>query len=274
MASTTTHAAGGLLIAWQLRDRPVLLVGGGGVAASRLVHLTHANAHITLLAPRDGLHPDVRAAIDSGAVHVWRDDVYRESAQLQLSAERDYDMVLTAIDDADKSREICAWCRARRIPVNVADVPPECDFFFGSMVRRGPLQIMVSTGGQGPRLARILRQRIETVVPPCAAEAIDRVGHLRMLLRQAAPDAELSADRMDWMTQICEAYTLEELAALDDATAHAWITKDWPRRRVPRRGGRPPWLFDIRARDVAWALGGACVGALQAVYWYHRAVRP
>ena len=135
---------GGLCVAWQVRGKPVLLVGGGEVAASRIVHLKHADAHITVLAPQDALHPDVAAWIQQGVVQHYIPGLYTQTDQLVREDGSDYAMVLTAIDDAEKSREICKWCRSRRIPVNVADVPPECDFYFGSMIRRGPLQVMAS----------------------------------------------------------------------------------------------------------------------------------
>ena len=58
-------------------------------------------------------------------------------------------MVLTAVDDPEASSQIWKLCKERRIAANIADVPPECDFYFGSVHRDGPLQIMVSTNGNG-----------------------------------------------------------------------------------------------------------------------------
>lgn len=224
---------GSLCVAWQVRNKPVLLVGGGEVAASRIVHLVSAGADITVLAPRAELHPDVAAWIECGTIQHYIDARYREPSQLVRHDGSDYAMILTAIDDAGKSRQVCEWSRARRIPVNVADVPPECDFYFGSMIRRGPLQVMVSTGGCGPRLARKLRQRIEDAIPPRAGQAIMRVGVLRAKLREHAPQHELSPARMAWMTQVCESKSLDELADLDDATAEDWVRRCWPNRQVP-----------------------------------------
>lgn len=229
------EGGGSLIVAWQLRGRRVLLIGGGEVAAGRLVLLKTADAHVTVLAPRDGLCAAVQQRLREGAVDAYIDAAYTHDAQLVQGDGRPYDMVLTAIDDAVRSREVCAWCRARRVPVNVADVPPACDFYFGSMIRRGPLQVMVSTGGRGPRLARIVRERIEAAVPAEVGAAITRVGALRTALRRAAPDDELAPARMQWMSRVCDAYSFEQLAALDDA-AVAWLVEDaWPARAVP------PW---------------------------------
>ena len=57
------------------------------------------------------------------------------------------DMVMCAIDDPEASTQVWKLCKERRIPANIADVPEECDFYFGSVHRDGPLQVMVSTKG-------------------------------------------------------------------------------------------------------------------------------
>lgn len=107
-------------------------------------------------------------------------------------------MVLTAIDDPEASSTIWKLCKARRIAANIADVPPECDFYFGSVHRDGPLQIMVSTNGNGPKMANIVRRRIAANLPPNMGSAIAKVGALRKKLRMTAPDESEGPKRMKW----------------------------------------------------------------------------
>ena len=107
-------------------------------------------------------------------------------------------MVLVAIDDPDASTVIWKLCKERRIPANIADVPPECDFYFGSIHRDGPLQIMVSTNGKGPRLAALIRRLIAAQLPNNAGNAIESIGHLRAKLRKVAPTPEEGPKRMRW----------------------------------------------------------------------------
>lgn len=107
-------------------------------------------------------------------------------------------MVLTAIDDPEASTTIWKLCKEKRIAANIADVPPECDFYFGSVYRDGPLQIMVSTNGNGPKMANIVRRRIESTLPPTMGDAIKKVGALRKRLRQVAPGNEEGPKRMKW----------------------------------------------------------------------------
>jgi len=108
------------------------------------------------------------------------------------------DMVLAAVDDPEASTQIYKLCKQQRIPVNVADVPPECDFYFGSVHRDGPLQIMISTNGNGPKLANIIRRQIAATLPSNVGEAIKKVGTLRRKLRKLAPSQDESPKRMQW----------------------------------------------------------------------------
>jgi precorrin-2 dehydrogenase / sirohydrochlorin ferrochelatase len=107
-------------------------------------------------------------------------------------------MVLTAIDDPEASTQIYKLCQAKRIPANIADVPPECDFYFGSVHRDGPLQIMVSTNGNGPKMAALVRERIAKTLPPNIGDAIKKVGALRKKLRKIASEPEQGPKRMRW----------------------------------------------------------------------------
>ena len=108
------------------------------------------------------------------------------------------DMVLVAIDDPAASTTIWKLCKEKKVPANIADVPPECDFYFGSVHRDGPLQIMVSTNGKGPRLAASLRRFIAAQLPKNCGNAIEAIGELRTKLRKVAPTPEDGPKRMRW----------------------------------------------------------------------------
>lgn len=126
------------------------------------------------------------------------------------------DMVLTAIDDPAASTTIWKLCKERKIAANIADVPPECDFYFGSVHRDGPLQIMVSTNGNGPKMASLIRKQIAANLPENIGSAIQKVGRLRRKLRQVAPDVEEGPKRMQWMSRVCEEWSLEDLLEMDE----------------------------------------------------------
>lgn len=201
-----------LILAWQIKNKRVLVVGGGEVgglsltdyslwimtlqvAAGRILNVLNADAKVTLVSPRDGLNDEVAYRVEKGEV----DFVDRKFEPSDLD---NVDMVLTAVDDPEASTQIWKLCKERKIAANIADVPPECDFYFGSVHRDGPLQIMVSTNGNGPKLASIVRKQIAANLPDNIGTAIQKVGMLRKKLRKVAPDIEQGPKRMQWYYHI------------------------------------------------------------------------
>jgi precorrin-2 dehydrogenase/sirohydrochlorin ferrochelatase len=203
------QGGGSLILAWQVRNKKILVVGGGEVgihfalncpaltlteaqvAAGRIVNVLNADAKVTVVSPREGLNDEVAYRIEQKQVeHVDR--------KFEPSDLDGVDMVLTAVDDPEASSAIFKLCHEKKIPANIADVPPECDFYFGSVHRDGPLQIMVSTNGNGPKLANIVRRQIASSLPSNIGAAIQRVGILRKKLRKIAPAPEEGPKRMQW----------------------------------------------------------------------------
>lgn len=148
---------------------------------------------MTVISPRDGLNPEVAHRIEHNQV-TYFDRVF-EPTDLD---DPDISLVLTAIDDPEASSRIWKLCKEKRIAANIADVPPECDFYFGSVHRDGPLQIMVSTNGNGPKMAALIRQRIAKTLPENLGDAISKVGMLRKKLREVAPGNDEGPKRMKW----------------------------------------------------------------------------
>ena len=180
------------MLAWQVKNKALLIVGGGTVAAGRIIHALEADANITLVAPRSGLTAEVAHRIASGEIATYKDREFEEA-----DLEGVY-MVLAAIDSPQVSTRICKLCREKRIPVNVADVPSECDFYFGSMHRDGPLQVMISTNGAAPKLANLIRVHIARSLPANTGGGCLNVGKLRRKLRGIAPGPEEGPKRMKW----------------------------------------------------------------------------
>ena len=126
------------------------------------------------------------------------------------------DMVLSAIDNIPLSTHIYNLCKRLRIPVNIADVPPQCDFYFCSTHRDKSLQVAVSTSGKGPKLANLVRRHIADHLPNRVGDAIEQVGILRAKLRKMAPGPEVGPKRMGWMSRVCEQWKMEDLATLEE----------------------------------------------------------
>lgn len=230
-----------MILAWQIRNRHVLVIGGGEVAAGRIVNVLNADAKVTVVSPRSGLNDEVAYRVDQNQVE-FRDRKFEPS---DLDG---VDMVLCAVDDPVASTQIYKLCQEKRIAANIADVPPECDFYFGSVHRDGPLQIMVSTNGNGPKLANIVRRQIASNLPNNIGAAVQRVGMLRKKLRKVAPAIEEGPKRMQWMSKVCEQWTLDELCEMTE--------EDMEELLGFYRPGTVPSLDQVRLREPDGAFDG------------------
>ena len=171
--------------------------------------MLNADAKVTVVSPRDGLNPEVSYRIEKGQV-TYHDRKFEPSDLDHV------DMVLTAIDDPAASTTIWKLCKERKVAANIADVPPECDFYFGSVHRDGPLQIMVSTNGNGPKLASMVRKQVAAKLPANIGTAVQKVGMLRKKLRKVAPEVGEGPKRMQWMSKVCEQWKLGDLVEMDE----------------------------------------------------------
>ncbi|KAJ3183946.1 hypothetical protein HDU85_001796 [Gaertneriomyces sp. JEL0708] len=197
------------LIGWRLAGKHVLVVGGGKEASGRVFFALDADARVSLVCPSSGLNPEVATRIHNGeVVHIDRDFVNEDVDGV--------DMVLSCIDDHRESRRIALLARAKRIPVNCADIPDLCDFYFFAQHRDGPIQFGVSTNACGPRLGARLRDMLASALPANARAAVEKVGELRARVRATDPNPESCAKRMRWLSQLCDSWSFEEMAALND----------------------------------------------------------
>ncbi|KAK7020516.1 putative NAD(P)-binding-domain-containing protein [Favolaschia claudopus] len=259
---------GSLLIAWQLKDKNVLIVGGGEVASQRIESILTTDAHITVLAPANGLHHRVKEFIDLYPTRITYYD-RRFSGPDEL---RDMNMVLTALDDVDRSREICEMCGKDKVPVNAADIPDLCDFYFGAQIRDGPLQIMISTNGNGPRMAALMKKKVLSALSGREGEAIEKVGGLRARLKERAPGVggALGRKRMKWMSEVCNVWEVEDLTQLDDALIAKLLDEGWDKDCVPTldqlKGQPRPRSQKESSESYAWLLatGSFTLGAICA----------
>ena len=197
------------------------------VAAGRILNVLNADARVTVVSPRDGLNEEVAYRVEQGQV----DYVDRKFQSSDLDGA---DMVLTAVDDPEASSQIWKLCKERKIAANIADVPPECDFYFGSVHRDGPLQIMVSTNGNGPKIASIVRKKIAATLPNNVGAAIQKVGTLRKKLRKIAPGNEEGPKRMQWWVVQSRSCSILTVLGCPKCASHGrwksllrWTRKIW-----------------------------------------------
>ena len=139
-----------------LRDRHCLVVGGSETAARKAELLLRAGAHVEVAAPT--LHEGFARL--PHADHLQR---VADAFTPELLAGKD--LVIVVEDDVSRAKVVADAARARNIPVNVADKPALCSFILPSIIDRSPIMVAVSSGGESPVLARMLRARLETLIP-------------------------------------------------------------------------------------------------------------
>ncbi len=200
---------GYLPIFLDVSGKPCLVVGGGDVAERKVRALLAAGAEVTIMSP--GLGEGLAAIARRGEVHHlarrWRRG---ETAGFAL--------VYAATDDASLHREIAAEAGELRIPINVADTPELCSFIAPAVVRRGDLQIAISTGGASPALAARLRRELEPRLGPEYARLLEVMRAARR--RLMAGGAE-SGERACKLRALAHSRLRECLAAGDDRAADA-----------------------------------------------------
>ena len=172
-----------------LRGRRCLVVGGGRVGERKVQDLLACAARVTVVSP--AMTPALAELAAAGTID-------RCARRFRSSDARGCTLVIAATGAPRVDRAVVAAARRYRAIVNVVDRPEVCDFIFGSVLRRGELQIAVSTGGRSPALAREIRRRLEPQFGPGYAELVEQVGMARSRARAAArtPAARLEAGEL------------------------------------------------------------------------------
>lgn len=153
-----------------LAGRPVLVVGGGDIAARKIELLRRAGARIQI-ASRE-LCPELQALLDEQQLE-WLATSF-EPAQLDKVF-----LVIAATDDNALNAQVYDEANARHKLVNVVDDQPKCSFIFPSIVDRSPLVVAISSSGTAPVLARMLREKLETLLPSHLGQMAELAGQWR-----------------------------------------------------------------------------------------------
>jgi precorrin-2 dehydrogenase / sirohydrochlorin ferrochelatase len=168
-----------------LRGRRCLVVGGGEIGERKTHALLDCGARVTIVSP--SVTTRLAALAASGRL-VHRARPFRRSDP------RGCALAVAATGDPRVDRVVAAAARRWRALVNVVDRPQHCDFIVPAVLRRGELQIAVSTGGRSPAIAREIRRRLERFFGPEYGELISRAGEAR---NRARARARTSVERIE-----------------------------------------------------------------------------
>lgn len=221
-----------------VKQKTCLVVGGGEVAVRKAGVLQEAGANVTVVAP--DIAPEL---------------LEKAHCILERFAPHHLDgmsLVIAATDNAALNQQISTLCNARNVPVNVVDYPELCSFIMPSILDRSPLMVAFSSGGASPVLTRMLRGKLETMIPQRYSRLTTFSARFRDTVKNyiKAP----SQRRIFW-ENILEGVVAEKVLAGDEAAAEALFhklleeTDHTPRGEVYLVGAGPgdPDLLTFRA---------------------------
>jgi precorrin-2 dehydrogenase/sirohydrochlorin ferrochelatase len=165
-------------VALILDGKRCLVAGGGTIAEGKLDALLAAGALVTVVSPE--VRPRVAALAAAGRLALHRRPF--QPADLDGAF-----LVIAATDDRAVNAAVARRARAAGILVNAVDDPPFCDFYAVSVVRRGNLQLAISTNGDSPAFARWLREQLDATLPPEYGDLLALLAEVRTELRARGP---------------------------------------------------------------------------------------
>jgi precorrin-2 dehydrogenase/sirohydrochlorin ferrochelatase len=189
----------------KLEGRQVLVVGAGNVGESKIAGLLDTGARIRVVAQEASV-----------AVREWATEG-RINLELRAFAPSDLDgafLAVVATSMRTLNEQIYSEAQHRGTLCNVVDVPDLCDFYYPAVVRRGDLQIAVSTAGQSPSLAQKIRLQLEKQFGPAYAAWVAELGETRKLILSSDLDQERKLDLL---------HSLASREAVEAAVAQAAV---------------------------------------------------
>jgi uroporphyrin-III C-methyltransferase / precorrin-2 dehydrogenase / sirohydrochlorin ferrochelatase len=165
----------------KLDSRPGLLVGAGNVALEKIGALLHTGIRLRVVAPE--AKPEIRQLAREGRIE-WTERTF-ETTDLDGNF-----LVIAATDDPAVNATVYREAGERGILCNSVDDPPNCDFYFGAIVRRGDLQVAISTAGESPAVAQRLRGEIDELLPNDLGLWLTKIGRLRREVLATYPAGE------------------------------------------------------------------------------------
>src|SRR6202453_1245676 len=191
----------------KLEGKRCLVVGAGLIGLEKVESLLRCGGSIRVVAPH--AVAGVQQLSSRGEIE-W----------LARSYEPDdadgCDLIIAATNDRQVNQDVFEEASRRSILCNTADDPPLCDFFFGSIVQRGDLQIAISTAGQSPALAERLRREIDAQLPADLGPWLAELGQLRREVLAAMPPG---AQRKAWLHELAH----REVCGAPDCPARAFV---------------------------------------------------
>ena len=200
----------------ELSKKSVLLIGGGEVAERKLDLLLKANAKLTIVSPEFTEYIEDLFGKNKNITPIH--DNYKEEYM-----NNSFSFVIAATNNESLNEDIARQANHKGILVNVVDKPDICDFIFPSILERGPITVAVSTGGSSPVLARLLRTKLETMIPGAYGRLAKIVSDNRIPVRKKLINSK--SNRIFW-EQMLNGKFVELVLSGQDEEAVNYLNKE------------------------------------------------
>ncbi len=222
----------------KLEELKLLIVGGGNVGLEKLQTILQnsPSTAITLVAP-DIITPIRELAGGLPNVRLLERPYHPNDLEYA-------DMAIVAVNDREVSEAVARHARAKGILVNVADTPDLCDFYLGSIVRRGDLKIAISTNGKSPTIAKRLKEEIGNMIPDEMDAVLDNMQTIRTHLNGDF------AEKVRQLNDLTSVLASPASSAVSLAKAEA-SAKAGPLPSLPSTAPPPDDLTNVRAAKQA-----------------------
>jgi len=191
-----------------VRNKLCLVVGGGAVGKRKAGVLLEAGANVRVVAPQ--IEPELAEQVGINAIVARFDAQHLEGITL----------VIAATNDRSVNRQVSELARARNIPVNVVDDPELCSFIMPAILDRSPLMVAFSSGGASPVLTRMMRGRLETMIPQNYSLLAGFAERYRELVKQRVTNP---AKRRIFWENVLEGVIAEKVLSGDEISAEAML---------------------------------------------------
>tara|TARA_Y100000748_G_scaffold154384_1_gene129112 strand:- start:715 stop:2109 length:1395 start_codon:yes stop_codon:yes gene_type:complete len=223
----------------ELSKQSVLLIGGGEVAERKLDLLLKANAKITVVSPE--FTDYIKELISSNQNITTIIDDYKKEHM-----ENSFSFVIAATNNESLNEDIAMQANKQGILVNVVDKPNICDFIFPSILERGPITVAVSTGGSSPVLARMLRTKLETMIPGAYGRLAKIVSENRIPVRKKLINSQ--SNRIFW-EEMLNGKFLELVLSGQDNAAVKYLNEEIDRFDEEKKGEGEVYLVGAGPGD-------------------------
>ncbi len=166
---------------FKLTGQPCLIVGGGEIAFRKTSTLRQAGAKVTIVSPK--LSGSLSELHQQAQIEWWQKAFGPEDVE-------GFTLVISATSTRAVNEQVYQAAQTRNIPVNVVDCPELCSFIFPAIIDRSPIVAAISSGGASPVLARLLRVKLEALIPPGYGSLARLANRFRQQVKQAIADGD------------------------------------------------------------------------------------